>query len=135
MTLHIRIITPENIVLDQDVDEVVLPTTSGEIAVLPNHVPVVTQIAPGVMLVKSHGKEDPIAIDGGFVQITDKDITILADFATHARDISVAKAEEAKRAAEKALQEKKSDVDFAAAEAEFRRAILELKAAQRTNRH
>lgn len=135
MTLHIRVITPENIVLDQEADEIVIPTTTGEIAVLPNHIPLVTEVASGVMLIKLHGKEEPLAIDGGFVHVTDKTINILADFATHARDISVAKAEEAKKAAEKAMKEKKSDIDFAQAEAEFRRAILELKAAQRTQRH
>lgn len=133
--LHIRVITPENIVIDQDADEIILPTTTGEIAILPNHVPLVTQIAPGVMTIKSHGKEEPLAVDGGFVQITDKTVSILADFATHARDISVAKAEEAKKAAEKAMRERKSDIDFAQAEAEFRRAILELKAANRTRSH
>lgn len=135
MSLHIKVITPEDIVIDQDADEVILPTTTGEIAVLPHHIPLVTQIAPGVLTIKSHGKEETIAVDGGFVQITEKSISILADFATHARNISIAKAEEAKKAAEKAMKEKKSDVDFAAAEAEFRRAILELKAANRNRSH
>lgn len=131
MPLHIQVITPEKILIDQEADEVAIPTTTGELAILPHHIPLVTQVAPGIMTIKLNGKEETLAVDGGFIQVTDKTISILADFATHARDVSAAKAEEAKKAAEKAMKEKKSDVDFAAAEAEFRRAILELKLSQR----
>lgn len=129
--LHFQVITPEKTLIDTDVDEAIIPTTTGELTILPHHVPLLTQVAPGIVTIKTHGKEETFAIDGGFIEITEKSVTILADFATSARDVSAAKAEEAKKAAEKAMKEKRSDVDFAGVEAEFRRALLELKLSQR----
>lgn len=135
MQVHITIITPEKTLVDTEADEVVIPTTTGELTILPHHIPLVTQVATGIVILKLHGKEETIAVDGGFIHVTDKSVTILSDYATHARDVSAVKAEEAKKAAEKAMKEKKSDVDFATAEAEFRRALLELKLSQRNRIH
>ncbi len=125
--LHLTLTTPEKVLIDTEIDEIVVPTTTGELSILPHHVPLVTQIAPGILTIKSHGKEESLAIDGGFLQVTEKEIRILADFAVHAREASSIKAEEARKAAEKAMKERKSDVNFAEAEAQLRRALLELK--------
>ena len=133
--LHIKLITPEKILIDDDVDEVVIPTTTGELAILPHHIPLVTQVAPGIVVIKTHGREEPLAVDGGFITVTESSVTILADYATHARDVSAIQAELAKKDAEKAMKDKKNDVDFAMAEAEFRRAILELKLSKRKTTH
>lgn len=131
MPLHIQLITPEKVLIDEEADEVVLPTTTGELAILPHHVPLVTQVAPGVMTLKRDGKEETLAIDGGFVEVTEKSVNVLADFAVQARETSAIKAEEARKAAEKAMKEKKSAYDFAEAETAFRRALLELKLTNR----
>lgn len=131
MPLHIQLITPEKTLLDQDADEVVIPTTTGELAILPQHVPLVTQIAPGIMIIKSHGKEEQLAIDGGFVQITDKEVRILADFALHAREASATQAEEARKRAEKAMKEKVSEDELDQLQDEIRRSVLALKLTQR----
>lgn len=129
--MHITVVTPEKTILDQEADELIVPTTSGQITVLPHHVPLFTQLAEGEIIIKLHGKEEPLVVVGGFLEVNDKSITVLADYAVHGKDISAAKAEEAKQRAEKALKEKKSDIDFATAEAEFRRALLELKVANK----
>lgn len=129
MSLHLIIVTPEKTVVDDDIDELIVPTTTGELTILPHHVPLVTQIASGVINIKKNGREEIFAVDGGFLQVGEKEIIVLADYAASGKDISAIKAEEAKKAAERAMKEKKSDVDFAQAEAEFRRAILELKIA------
>lgn len=133
--MHIQVVTPEKVLLDEEADEVIIPTTSGEITVLPHHIPLVSQIAPGIMIIKRHGHEDDMVIQGGFIQITDTVIRVLADYAVAGKDVSVAQAEEAKRRAEKAMREKTSEKEVLMAETELQRAILELKAATRKGSH
>ena len=133
--MHIQVVTPEKVIVDEEIEQVVIPTTSGEITVLPHHIPLVSQIAPGVMVIKKHGRDEDLVIQGGFLQVTDKMIRVLADYAIAGKDISVVQAEEAKKRAEKAMKEKVSDRDFALAEAELQRALLELKVAGRKPSH
>ena len=133
--MHITVVTPEKVLLDDEADEITIPTTSGEITVLPQHVPLVTQLAPGIMIIKKHGREEDMVVQGGFVQVAPSYVRILADYATAGKDISIAQAEEAKKRAEKAMRDKTSARDFAIAEAELQRAVLELKAAQRKRSH
>lgn len=133
--MHIQVVTPEKVLLDEEADEIIIPTTSGEITVLPHHIPLVSQIAPGIMVIKRHGHEDDLVIQGGFVQITDTVVRVLADYAVAGKDVSVAQAEEAKKRAEKAMREKTSEKEVLMAETELQRAILELKAATRKRSH
>ena len=133
--MHIQVVTPEKVLLDEEADEVTIPTTSGEITVLPHHIPLVSQIAPGIMIIKKHGREEDMVIQGGFIQITDTVVRVLADYAVSGNDVSVAQAEEAKRRAEKAMREKTSEKEVLMAETELQRAILELKAATRKRSH
>ncbi|MGH7245344.1 MAG: ATP synthase F1 subunit epsilon [Candidatus Levyibacteriota bacterium] len=134
MTLHVQVVTPENVLLDEEAQEIIVPTTTGEITILPHHMNLLTELAPGELFIKVNGRTEHIVVVGGFLEVTEKSVRILADYAVHGKDISVAKAEEAKARAEKAMKEKVSEKDFALAEAEFRRAILELKAARRVKR-
>lgn len=131
MPLSITIVTPEKELLTEAVDEVVAPTTTGEIAILPHHVDLLAQLMPGELQLKKGAKVEHFVVVGGFMEVANNAVTILADYAVHGKDISEAQAQQAKDRAEKAMKEKKSDVDFALAEAEFRRAILELKVAKR----
>jgi len=131
MSLHITVVTPEKTILDQEADELIVPTTTGEITILPHHVPLFTQLHEGEITIKHNGKDEQLVVAGGFVEVSEKSVTVLADYAVHGKDISAAKAQEAKERAEKALKEKKSNIDYATAEAEFRRAILELKVANK----
>lgn len=131
MPLHITVVTPEKTILDQEADELIVPTITGQISILPHHVPLFTQLAEGEIVIKFHGREEQLVVVGGFLEVNEKAITVLADYAVHGKDISAVKAEEAKARAEKAMKEKKNDIDFATAEAEFRRAILELKVANK----
>lgn len=130
MTLHIQVVTPEKVIIDEEADEVIAPTLTGEIAILPEHASLLSQLHAGELVIKKQGRNEYLAVVGGFVEVGNNTVTVLADYAVHGKDISEAKAQEAKDRAEKAMREKKSDVDFATAEAEFRRAILELKVAK-----
>lgn len=128
--LQLQIITPEKIVFEDTVDEVIAPTTEGQISILANHIGLMTQIEPGELTTKKGGTIHHIAITGGFLEVKNNTVSILADYAVRSEHIEAAKALEAQKRAEqkmKEAKEKSSDRDFALAEAEFRRAILELK--------
>jgi len=131
MKLVLEIITPTKVVLNEEVDEVTIPTVNGEISILPNHVDLLTKIKPGEMVIRKNNKADLFAITGGFLEVSKNHVNILADHAIRADNIEIAKAEEAKDRAQKAMKEKASEKDFAIADAELRKAILELKVARK----
>lgn len=131
MKLLLEIITPTKVILKEEVDEITLPTSSGEISILPNHVNLFTKIIPGEMVIRRGNKSDLFAISGGFLEIIKNHINILADHAIHAQDIEVAKVEEAKNRAEKAMKEKQTEKDYEELQDEIRRTVLELKVARR----
>lgn len=134
MTFYLEIITPQKVVFKDEVEELIVPTTSGEIGVLPNHVPLLSQISEGELTIRQKNKEHSLAISGGFLEVGANKTTILADYAIKSEDIEIAKAEEAKKRAQKVMEEKVSERDFAEAEAQLRRSLLELKVAQRRRR-
>lgn len=100
-TLHVKLVTPEQSLLETEVTEVTLPITDGEITVLPEHVPYIGSIQAGEALLKTaDGKTEVIAVSGGFVEFDNDVLTILADTAERAEDIDIARAEVAKKRAE-----------------------------------
>ncbi|OGH02460.1 MAG: ATP synthase F1 subunit epsilon [Candidatus Levybacteria bacterium RIFCSPHIGHO2_01_FULL_37_17] len=131
MKLNLKVVTPVKMILSDEIDELTLPTTSGEISVLPNHIDLLTKVSPGEMVIKKGGKIENFAITGGFLEISNNNATLLADYVIRATDIEVAKAKEAKERAEKKLSEKQGNKDFVVAQAELRKALLELKVANR----
>lgn len=131
MALHVQIVTPEKIIFDEQVNEIILPTVNGEITILPNHVPLLTQLAPGEITVKNKDKTDHLAVVGGFVEVAEGKVTILADFAILAKDVSEAEAKAAKERAEKAMKEKLSEEEIRVNQTELIKAILQLKVAKR----
>ncbi len=131
MTIHFQIITPEKVVLQDEVDEVIAPTTNGQISILPNHVSLLARVTNGELITKKADKETLLAVTGGFLEVGNNKVTLLADYAVHSADINVAKAEEAKARAEKLMAEKTSEEDFVIANSELQKALLELKVATR----
>lgn len=132
--MTLEIITPEKIVLKEEVEEIIVPTQMGEIAILPNHVPLIAQIAPGELIFKKGGKPYLLAVTEGFLEVKKNQVSILANFAIRAEDIEVAKVEEAKKRAEQLEKEKATDKDFRIAEAELVKSILQLKVATKYRR-
>ena len=131
--LSLKIATPEKLVYeDNELDSVTLPTTLGEITILPNHIPIVVKIAPGEVIIRKKGLEHVLVTMQGFMHL-DKvgNIVVLSDYAIRSEDVELAKVEEAKKKAETAMKEKTSQKDFAIAEAELRKTLLELKIAQK----
>jgi F-type H+-transporting ATPase subunit epsilon len=131
MKLALDIITPTRVVLSEEVDEVTIPTVDGEISILPNHVNLLTKIAAGEMVIRKGTKSDLFAITGGFLEILNSHVNVLADYAIHADDIEVAKVQEAKERAQKAMKEKITEEDFRVANAELAKSLLQLKVAHK----
>jgi len=130
--IHLEIITPERVVYSDDVDSVMAPGIEGELGILPHHTPLFTQIKPGEIKIKKRGEEFFLAVTGGFLDVAPQSkVTILADYAIRSEEIEIARAEEAKKRAEELMREKKSEQEFIFAEAELRKALLELKVAHR----
>ncbi len=135
MPLSVHIVTAEREVFTEDgVDEVVVPGIEGELTVLPEHAPLLTMIKPGVMRIVKSGEEIDMAITGGFIEVRQDRVTILADAAERAEEIDTVRAEEARRQAERALEERGADVDLAAAAATLQRSLMRLKAVERRRR-
>jgi len=134
MNLLLEIITPEKVIYKDEVNEVIVPTENGEIAILPNHINLLTQINPGELIIKKGDSQQYLAITGGFLEVSNNKISIIAEYAVKAQDIEVARAMEAKKRAEKVMSEKSTDNEVRIAQAEMIKAILELKVATRHKR-
>ncbi len=132
--MQLKVVTPEKIIFDGEIEELVIPTVTGEIAVLPHHIDLLTQVVAGEMTIKQKGKEHHVAVTGGFLQVDKGVLTLLSDYAIRSEEIDMKKALEAQKRAEETLKKKQEDLterDFAVAQADMRRAILELKVANK----
>ena len=104
-TLKLEIVTPESKIYSEDVEVVTLPGSEGEAGIYPNHVPLMTQVQAGEIVVKRGGSEEVVAIGEGFAELTGEHVAILTDNAANSADIDEAAAEEAKAKAEQRLAE------------------------------
>ena len=104
-TLKLEIVTPDAQTYSDDVEMVTLPGIEGEMGIYPHHVPLMTQLAPGEVVVRKDGADIFLAVGDGFVEVTGDHVAILTDMAIKADDIDEAKAEEARRRAEARLAE------------------------------
>ena len=131
-TLKLKIVTPERLVLGEDVISVTLPTTEGEITVLPGHIPLIAALTVGEIVARAAtGEQDaPIAIGGGFIEVNNgNEIIVLASTAEHVSQIDVERAKA--RAAELMQMKHSSDVDFEHFEAELERSLNRVKIADK----
>jgi F-type H+-transporting ATPase subunit epsilon len=133
-SFHLEIISPEGVTYNDEVQEVILPTTTGEIAILPSHAPLFTKLSEGEATVIKDKKEINIAIFGGFVEVTRQKVSVLSDFAVRADSIERGKVEAAKKRAEEILDGKIANEDFAMAEKELQKALFSLKIADKIRR-
>jgi len=132
-----QITTPEREVYSDEVDQVTLPTLDGEITILPNHLPLVSVLVAGEARVVSGGEETLMAVSGGFIEVQpDSKVIVLADTAERAEELDIEKIEEAKKNAEKALEEKRDldDESFAEAAAALERELARLRVARKKYR-
>jgi F-type H+-transporting ATPase subunit epsilon len=139
--LKLKIVTPERLILEEMVDQVSLPTDLGEITVLPEHIPLITNLASGDIVAVTNGEYIPMAVAGGFVEIKsfgspqDKhtEVAVMADFAEHVLELNDVAIEKAKARAEelKKLMEDKDHIEFEHFEAELERSLNVVKIADK----
>jgi F-type H+-transporting ATPase subunit epsilon len=130
-TLTLKIVTPEAETLSEQVEMVTLPASEGEMGVYPNHVPLMTQLVPGEIIVRKNGQDSYLAVGEGFVEITGTRVAVLTDMAIRSEQIDEAKAEEARRRAEARLAEKLTEDDTAVATAALAHSLAQLSVKRR----
>ena len=126
-TLKLEIVTPEAKAFSDDVDMVTLTGTEGEMGILPQHMPLMTRLVAGEIIVNKGEETFFLAVGDGFVQVTGERVSILTDMAVSAENIDEAKAEEARRRAEVRLAEKVSDEEAALVHAALTHAATQVK--------
>ena len=128
--MTLQIISPEGSILkDVTTEAVVIPVTEGSMGILYNHAPMVTTLRIGVLRYKQGNAYSRVAIAGGFLELSNNRITVLADTAETGESIDVLRAQEARKRAEARLRERRANTDRARAEAALQRAVARLKAA------
>jgi len=131
-TLRLDIVTPDAVAYSRDVQMVTLPAIEGQIGVLPGHVPLLTQMVPGELIVRDgDGHEAFLAVGEGLVEVTGTRVAIVTDMAVAADSIDEAKAEEARQRAVARLRDKISDEEVATVNASLARSLAQLKVKHR----
>lgn len=133
--IRLRIVTPSRMLLDEDVDEVTAPGELGEFGVLPNHIAFLTTLVPGELSYKQGSSKKTLAVSGGYAEVLDNVMTVLAPAAEFADEIDSARAQRAKERAEKLMAElNRGEKDWEMAEAALKRALVRLQVASREAR-
>ena len=130
-TLQLEVVTPDKQVVSQAVDYVSAPGVEGEFGVLPNHVNLLSALAVGALRFNAGGASRYVFISGGFADVSDNKVTVLAEAAEPAGDIDQARAQAARERAEKRLADKAENVDLVRASASLHRAVARLNIAAR----
>lgn len=136
MTIHLDVVSAEESIFSGLAEFVAAPAKMGELGIYPRHAPLITNIKAGALRVKvpDQAEEVLIFVSGGILEVQPGVITVLADTAIRGADLDQAKAEEAKRAAEEAMKNHDSDMDYAKAQAELAEAVAQLQAIERLRR-
>jgi len=130
-TLKLEIVTPEAKTYSEDVEMVTLPGVEGEMGIYPQHVPLLTQVIAGEVVVRKGGQDYFLAVGEGFVEITGERVAILTDMAIRAENIDETKAEEARKRAEARLSEKLDDEEAAMVSAALAHSLAQLNVKRR----
>ena len=132
-TVHVDVVSAEASIFSGDAEFVVAPASAGEVGLFPNHAPMITTIKPGALRIKqvNEAQETLIFISGGLLEVQPGVITVLADTAVRGHDLDEAKAIAAKEAAEEALKNRTSAIDYATAQAELSVAVAQIQTIER----
>jgi len=136
-TIKFEIVTPERVVLRQEILQITVPTTSGEITILPDHIPLVSVLQPGVIeLKRSDNIVEIMSVSGGFIEVMKDKIVILADTAERAEELDEARIQEAHNRAEelKKTAKNRDDVEFTEIAAKLEKELARLRAVNKWRR-
>ena len=130
--LKFEIITAERVVHTDEVDVVIAPSVDGQVAILPQHAPLMAMIEPGELTVRKGEEEQNIFVSGGFLEVQNNKVTVLADTAERAEEIDLVRAEQARKRAEDRFALPRAD--HARAQAAMMRSLMRIKVAQKSRR-
>ncbi len=136
-TFSFKIVTPERVVFETSASQVTLPTAQGEITVLPHHIPLVSALVPGEIIVTdAEGKQQSLAVSGGFIQVHPEKLVLLADTAEMAHELDESRAAEAHKRAQELLAAPAGshDHDYAALQVLMDKELARLKVARKYKR-
>ena len=125
--LNLEVITPERLVLREQVDEVVAPAVNGELGILPEHTPLISQLKTGVLTYRQGNQSRRMHVSGGFIEVASDSVSVLSDVAERPEEIDVDRAHRAKERAERRLASKEEDIDLLRAELKLQRAIVRIE--------
>lgn len=134
MPMHLEIVTPERVVLSDEVDQINAPTVDGRVGILPRHEPLLTILDVGELDIIKEGVTTPYALSGGFMEVLNNRVMILADTVERADEIDEARAAAARQRAEDALAARQSSEQDAAIEASLKKSLIRLRVAQMRDR-
>jgi F-type H+-transporting ATPase subunit epsilon len=136
--IKLRVVTPSRLMFDEAVDEVTAVGELGEFGVLPNHISFLSTLVPGEMSYKQGANRRMLAVSGGYAEVLDNVMTVLAPAAEFGSEIDVARAQRAKERAEKQMaetnREEREEKDFELAEVALKRALVRLQVASKEAR-
>lgn len=129
-TVRVDVVSAEEEIFSGEAEFIAAPASAGEVGVYPHHAPMVTTIKPGALRIKlpDTAEETVIYISGGILEVQPGLVTVLSDTAIRGGDLDEAKAQEALKAAEEAMKNKASDMDYAKAKAELAEAAAQIQA-------
>ena len=132
-TVQIDVVSAEESIFSGEAEFVVAPAKMGEVGIYPNHAPMITTLKLGSLKIKLADKKEEqlIYVSGGILEVQPGMITVLSDTAIRAKDLDESKAAAAKKAAEEAMKNKSSDMDYAKAQAELAEAMAQIQAIEK----
>ncbi|MBI2995443.1 MAG: ATP synthase F1 subunit epsilon [Candidatus Melainabacteria bacterium] len=133
-TIHLKVITPNAIVLDTDVEQIIARTVDGEIGILPDHIPLFTPLTTAPFQYWAGSERKVAAVLGGMIEVSKQGVTVLSDHAALAEDIDILVAEKEKELAEARIAQKKDKLDVQKAELDLNRLLVMLEAAELAKR-
>ena len=133
-TMHIEVVTAERELYSGEADMVIAPGSEGELGILPRHAALLTTLKVGQLLIKLSGAEEPLFVSGGFLEVSNNKVTVLAETAEHAEEIDQARAEAARRRAQELLAQAQSDTERADLLGALERAVARIHVAELSRR-
>lgn len=128
--LTLEVITPEKLALREVVDEIVAPGANGELGILPEHAPLISQLKTGVLSYRRGTERKQLFVSGGFLEVLPDKVSVLADVAEKSEEIDLARAQRAREKAEQTINSRGEGTDFQSAELKLERALVRIQLAK-----
>jgi len=131
--LTLEVITPEKMAMQELVDEVIVPGAGGELGILPDHTPLISQLKTGVLSYRQGTDRKQVHVSGGFVEVLPDKVSVLSDVAERPEEISLERAQRARERAERRINSREDGTDFQRAELKLERALVRIQLARGGN--